>query len=223
MRNMNQRSGKKSTRQQRAEQKQLVKEQKRGNHQILLVTYGIVIIFLCMAGYLTYFTAVDGKEVINNSHNKRQQILAEKIVKGSVLSKDGEVLAETRTDSKGNEYRYYPEKKKFCHVVGRTDNSLTGIELSECYPMLTSHTNPLKQLANTLRGEKSQGDSVVTTLDADLQRTAYDALGDHRGAVVALEPSTGKILAMVSKPASDPNTVLEDWKSLVKDDDEESK
>lgn len=223
MRNMNQRSGKKSTRQQKAEQKQLVKEQKRGNRQILLVTYGVVIIFLCMAGYLTYFTAVDGKEVINNSHNKRQQILAEKIVKGSVLSKDGEVLAETRTDSKGNEYRYYPEKKKFCHVVGRTDNSLTGIELSECYPMLTSHTNPLKQLANTLRGEKSQGDSVVTTLDVDLQRTAYDALGDHRGAVVALEPSTGKILAMVSKPAYDPNTVLEDWKSLVKDDDEESK
>lgn len=52
------------------------------------------------------------------------------------------------------------------------------------------------------------GDSVYTTLDAGLQRVAYDALGDYRGAVVALEPDTGKILAMVSKPAYDPNTVL---------------
>ena len=175
-----------------------------------------------MAGYLAYFTAVESEEIINNSHNKRQEILAEKVTKGSIYASDGTVLAETVTNKKGEEYRYYPEKKKFCHVVGRTDNSMTGIELSQCYPMLTSHTNPLRQLSDTLRGDKSPGDSVFTTLDTDLQRTAYDALGGYRGAVMALEPSTGKILAMVSKPAYDPNTVLEDWESLVKDDEEES-
>lgn len=88
-------------------------------------------LFLAMAGYLAYFTAVDSEKVINNSHNKRQKILAEKITKGSIYSQDGEVLAETVTDDDGNEYRSYPEKKKFCHVVGRTDNSMTGIELSQ--------------------------------------------------------------------------------------------
>ena len=81
------------------------------------------------------------------------------------------MLAETVTDDDGNEYRSYPEKKKFCHVVGRTDNSMTGIELSQCYPMLTSHMNPFTQLGNTLRGEKNIGDSVYTTLDAGLQRS----------------------------------------------------
>ena len=204
-------------------QKQLQKERKRGNRQILFITYAFVTLFLAMAGYLAYFTAVDSEKVINNSHNKRQKILAEKITKGSIYSQDGEVLAETVTDDDGNEYRSYPEKKKFCHVVGRTDNSMTGIELSQCYPMLTSHVNPFTQLGNTLRGEKNMGDSVYTTLDAGLQRVAYDALGDYRGAVVALEPDTGKILAMVSKPAYDPNTVLKNWQSLVRDDEEESK
>ena len=108
-------------------QKQLQKERKRGNRQILFITYAFVTLFLAMAGYLAYFTAVDSEKVINNSHNKRQKILAEKITKGSIYSQDGEVLAETVTDDDGNEYRSYPEKKKFCHVVGRTDNSMTEL------------------------------------------------------------------------------------------------
>ena len=57
------------------------------------------------------------------------------------------------------------------------------------------------------RIRKYQGDNVVTTLDADLQEAAYDALGANKGAVVVMDPSTGKILAMVSKPDFDPNTV----------------
>ena len=62
---------------------------------------------------------------------------------------------------------------------------------------------------------KNLGDSVVTTLDMELQQAAYAALGDRRGAVIAMEPDTGKILAMVSKPGYDPNTLLQDWASLT--------
>ena len=62
------------------------------------------------------------------------------------------------------------------------------------------------------------GDTVVSTLNADLQTTAYNSLGDRRGAVVALEPSTGKILALVSKPDFDPNTISENWDTLVNDE-----
>ncbi len=99
---------------------------------------------------------------------------------------------------------------------------MTGVELSQCYPLLTSHSNPLKQLAVTFRGEKNLGDDVYTTLDAGLQQAAYNALGNYKGAVVALEPSTGKILAMVSKPGYNPNTVEEDWDSLVEDENSQS-
>lgn len=60
---------------------------------------------------------------------------------------------------------------------------------------------------------------MVTTLDVKIQEAAYDALGSSKGAVVAIEPSTGKILAMVSKPDFDPNTVSEEWEDLSSNDD----
>lgn len=63
------------------------------------------------------------------------------------------------------------------------------------------------------------GDSVVTTLNLELQEAAYDALGNYKGAVVVMEPSTGKILAMVSKPDFDSNTVAENWDFLNTDQD----
>jgi len=195
---------------------------KRGNRQILVLTYGISIVFLCMAGYLAYFMAFKSQQVINNPYNKRQEVLARKVRKGDIVSADGKVLAETVTDQNGNETRYYPYGEMFCHIVGRSENSMTGIEGRQCYPLLTSHANPLKRLTNALRGEKNRGDTVVTTLNYDLQKTAYQALNGRKGAIVAIEPSTGKILAMVSMPAYNPNSVRQDWETLISGDDEES-
>jgi peptidoglycan glycosyltransferase len=66
------------------------------------------------------------------------------------------------------------------------------------------------------------GDTVVSSLSASLQETAYYALGDRKGAVVVMEPSTGRILAMVSKPDFDPNTIADDWDTLVNDENNSS-
>ena len=77
-------------------------------------------------------------------------------------------------------------------------------------------------MKNEFRDRKNTGDTVVSTLDAGLQVTAYNALGDRRGAVVALEPSTGKILVQVSKPDFDPNTIAENWDWLVSDENNSS-
>lgn len=199
------------------------RQERRGNSQIMILTYITATVFLCMAGYFTYFMVTKSQKVINNPYNKRQEALAKKIQRGKILSSDGKVLARTRTDENGKDTRIYPYGKIFCHVVGRSSNSMTGVEREYCYPLLTSHANPLEQLVNTFKGEKSPGDQVVTTLDADLQQVAYDALGNHKGAVIAMEPSTGKILSMVSKPAYNPNTVSENWDTLVNASQENSK
>ena len=61
----------------------------------------------------------------------------------------------------------------------------------------------------------------MTTLNYNLQETAYDGMGSYDGAVVALEPSTGKILAMVSKPDFNPNSIAKDWDSLISGDSSE--
>lgn len=63
---------------------------------------------------------------------------------------------------------------------------------------------------------------MVTTLDSTLQETAYQALGNYDGAVVVMEPSTGKVLAMVSKPDFDPNTIAADWDSIISEDNNNS-
>ena len=54
-------------------------------------------------------------------------------------------------------------------------------------------------------------------MDVALQNTANQALGENKGAVIAMEPSTGKILAVVSKPDFDPNTIAENWDEIVAD------
>ena len=61
--------------------------------------------------------------------------------------------------------------------------------------------NLVEQAVNELSDVKNLGDQVVTTLDVGLQQAASDALGDRKGAVVVMEPDTGKILAMVSSRA----------------------
>lgn len=199
-------------------------EKRGGNREILVVTYMLSALFLGLIGYFVYFMAVQSKDVINNSYNQRQTILAKRVVRGKILGRKGEVLAETVSDGKGGETRSYPYGRLFTHVVGHSSQGKTGVELSENFNLLTSNDNPVTNFQKKLDGKKTIGDNAITTLDVDLQRVAYDALGNHKGAIVVMEPSTGKILAMVSKPDYDPSPASLDiqWNSLVADANEES-
>jgi peptidoglycan glycosyltransferase len=175
-----------------------------------------------MMGYFTYFLIVRSDEVINSTYNKRQEVLAERIIRGEILSADGEILAKTLVDEEGNETREYPFGDMFAHVVGRISKGKTGIEESENIRMLTTNINSIEVMYSDLIGEKSPGDNVITTLDTKLQQVAYDALGNRRGAVVVMEPATGKIIAMVSNPTYDPNKVDDLWEEMIADEDAKS-
>ncbi|WP_310605144.1 peptidoglycan D,D-transpeptidase FtsI family protein [Anaerosporobacter sp.] len=192
------------------------------NREILVVTYIFIGLFVLLLVNFSHFLFADSKSVINNTYNKRQDLLAERIVRGQILGNNGEILAQTIEDDDGNSKRVYPYKDLFVHVVGRFDKGKTGIELSENFNLLTSNANPLEKVFNELSEKKNIGDNIVTTLDVELQKVAYDALGNHRGAVVVIEPSTGKILAMVSKPDYDPNQINSLWEDLVADSENNS-
>ena len=194
------------------------KKEPKSNKVILAVTYLGAALFLGLAGYMGYFLQVQRETVINNSYNARLDSFANRVVRGRILAADGTVLAENRTDGEGNEPRIYPFGMVFDHVVGYSSNGKTGIESLANFYLLTSHVNLAEQVVNELGGAKSQGDDVYTTLDPELQQAAWAALGDHRGAVIAMEPDTGKILAMVSKPGYDPNTLAQDWEVLNADE-----
>lgn len=188
------------------------------NRNILRLAYVVVGVFVCMIAYMVYFMQAESETVINNPYNARLNLLSDRVVRGSILSSDGQVLARTAIGEDGGEKREYPFGSLFAHVVGYSDNGKTGLESAANFYLLSSHINLAEQIANELADIKSPGDNVVTTLDAEIQKAASDLLGDRRGAVVVMEPDTGKILAMVSKPGFDPNTLAADWDALTADE-----
>ena len=180
-----------------------------------------MLLFVALMGYLVYFNVVRAKEIVNSSYNERQNNFAEQVVRGNITDRNGNVLAETQFAEDGSEYRYYPYGDVFAHVVGYSDPDYgkNGLEATENFDLLTSNAFFLEKLKNEFQNQKDMGDTVVTTLDANLQQAAYDALGANKGAVVVMEASTGKILSMMSKPSYDPNMIASQWEYLNADEE----
>ncbi len=191
----------------------------RSNKNILVATCIFLAVFVGMIGYLVYFQLVEAGNIINNPYNKRQEVLAKKVLRGQILASDGSVLATSVIDTDGNEIRYYPYGRLMCHTLGYVGNGGSGLENSAAYYMLTSNENIWDIISNDLSGQKHKGDSVVTTLDVELSNAAYDALAGNYGSVIIIEPDSGKILTMVSTPDFDPNTIDEDWDIVSKDEE----
>ena len=192
------------------------------NLEFLIITYLFLAIFIGMIGYFVYFQLVKSESIINSSYNSRLDLYAEHVVRGDITTADGTVLAKTTVNDDGSETREYPYGRMFAHVVGYMNNGKGGLESQYNFNLLRSHSFFLTQIINDLKDQKNTGDTLVTTLDYDVQKAAYDALGDRDGAVVVMEPKTGKILAMVSKPDYDPNNIAEDWDELTAEESESS-
>ncbi|MBE5870849.1 MAG: penicillin-binding protein 2 [Lachnospiraceae bacterium] len=185
--------------------------------EYFIITYLFVFLMLALMGNLVYYIMKDSETVINNSYNTRQEILATKNIRGKILSRDGDILAQTGRNEQGVEIRYYPYKDIFCHVVGYATKGKSGIELSENINLLTSNDPILVRIQNEVDSVKNYGDNVVTTLDVGLQKACYEALGAYDGAIIVSDPKTGEILAMVSKPGYDPNEINAIWDKLIND------
>lgn len=184
----------------------------------MIVTYVFVFLFLLMAGYMIWLNAAERKELQANVNNTKQDSTSENVIRGSIVTEDGTTLASTSVSEDGTLIRYYPYENVFAHVVGYASNGKSGLEAYANSQLLSSHISLVDQLRSEEKGEKVQGDTVVVTLDPALQQAAYYALGSYKGAVVVMEPDSGKILAMISKPDFNPNTISQDWDSMVTDE-----
>lgn len=217
-----QQNSKKSPDRERDRRKQNGGKADRGqNREFAWITYFFVILFIALMGYLIYFTIVRAKTFVNSPYNQRQDSFSQRVIRGNITDRNGNVLALTNVSEDGTETRSYPYGSLFSHVVGYSDPDYgkTGIESAENFDLLTSNAFFMEKIQNMLNGNKNQGDTVVTTLDADLQQAAYNALGDYKGAVVIMEADTGKILTLVSKPDFDPNDIASDWEYLNTDEE----
>jgi len=193
-----------------------------GRKTILSIVYIFVGLFALMMGYFAYFLLIKSDDMINSTYNLRHDVLAKRVIRGKIMSADGKVLAETIADNEDNEIRSYPYNDMYAHVVGRVMRGRSGIEEVENITLLTAYSNSTEAMYNDLVGVKNPGNNVISTLNHKLSKVAYNALGDNKGAVVVLEPRTGKILVLVSKPSYDPNDIEQNWEMLSEDSDNES-
>jgi peptidoglycan glycosyltransferase len=167
--------------------------------------------------YLSYIQVVQSDYLAGHPLNRRTAAAAEKVERGTVFDRRGEKLAYSEKDGDGRYVRHYPYGAIAAHVVGYSSSRYgqSGVE-SAFNGELSGMTNPERRFGPiTGLWSAKAGNSVTLTLDGDLQETAYRALGNRRGAVVAIAPRSGAVLAMVSRPAFEPEAVDEDWKEIV--------
>ncbi len=180
-----------------------------------IVSYLSVALFIGLISYMIYFQIVKSEELLNSPLNKRQDEVEAQVIRGSILDAEGTPLAVTSMDDYGDPYRQYPYGALFAHTVGYGVYGGSGLESSHNNDLIHSHMSIVNQVQNDLSEEKKPGDNLVSTMHSDLQQAAWEALNGFAGTAVVMEAKTGNVLANVSSPAFDPNTVEEDWEWLT--------
>jgi penicillin-binding protein A len=170
----------------------------------------VTILFAALIAWTSRWTVFEAEELRDNALNRRELLEEQRIKRGPIRARDGTVLAGSRPGPGGTYSRRYPTSTLFAHPVGYSFLSVgrTAIEQAK-NDELTGEQDDLSSVVDQLAGKEPKGDEVITTLDPEAQKVALDALGDNRGAVVVLEPSTGEIRVMASKPTFDPNELRE--------------
>ncbi len=183
--------------------------------------------FVALVGMLAYWQVYARESLANNPENGLQTQRAIETPRGLILAGDGEtVLARSvgREGESGTVYdRVYPQGELFSNVVGywSTKYGATGIEIGENSELSgTAEPATLDELINQMTGGPQPGNNVVLTLNPELQRVAYEGLASSttgRGAIVAVDPENGEVLAMASSPSFDPNNIDHRFPELSRD------
>ena len=181
-----------------------------------------LIFFIALISYITYFYMFNSEKAVASTFNKRLWAERNKVLRGTIYDKDMKALTKSTKINEVSQKQQYLEGEVFAHAIGYMDPvyGLTGLEKKyDAELMGAGDTGVSKYLSFGKKEEEKVGNGLRTTLDYELQKKAFDLLGDNRGAVVALNPKTGEVLAMVSKPSYDPNNLSKNWKGITSNKD----
>jgi peptidoglycan glycosyltransferase len=191
------------------------------NGQIKRVAAVAMALLVALIVATTYWQTWARPALAERQDNEIQRVAQFEIRRGVILTPSRVVARNQPRVVKGKTYyfRRYPQGKLAAHVVGYSTaaRSRTGLERS-LNDYLTGSVRSLSSLVDQsldkLGGKPIVGDSVRLTLDLNGQKAAFEALGDNCGAVVALDPRTGKLRVMASTPSYDPNQVENDFAKI---------
>lgn len=184
------------------------------------VAFGLLGLLVILFIYLSYIQVVQSEFLSMHPLNRRIIEVSRNIQYGMIADRNGEKLAYSKKI--GDIFkREYPYAAIAAQVVGY--DSITygksGLESTFNGELAGNNISIAHLGAISHLFTNKAGNNVILTLDANLQEIAYKALGNHKGAVVAINPKTGEILAMVSKPSFDPNQIDQQWNNISTDED----
>jgi len=193
------------------------------NKRIIRVMVGLCSLFLALVVYLKFIQLFKSKSLIANTYNRRQVKIEENTARGNIYDRNGVLLAYSEKNGEQQE-RIYPFGPLYSHAIGYNskvygkslieaayNRELLGInEYSQVFGMASSSNYP---------GRK--GDNIYLTIDHELQALGGELLQGRKGAVVAMDPKTGEVLALVSSPSFNPGAkeLEKNWQVMVESQD----
>jgi penicillin-binding protein A len=193
------------------------------NAEIRRVAFVALVLVGALVVGTTYWQAWAAGDLAARQDNAIKRVAEFKVKRGLIYAADGSVLATNRVvKSNGQTFylRRYRQGSLLSNVVGYSTQgrSRAGLERSMNDYLTGSNANlqtVLERTVNGLVGRTIKGNALVLTVDPAVQRTAVQALGSNCGAAVAIEPSTGRVLAMATSPRYDANAVERNFGKIV--------
>jgi peptidoglycan glycosyltransferase len=172
---------------------------------------GIFFVALALALILnlTYLQVFGQNSLRENPANTRRLNEEYGIARGRIITADGLVAAESLESEGPFKYqRFYPLSWLLSHTVGYDSPQFGRSGLEQEYNDYLLGRKPSQGWVEEMTSSREEGHDLVITIDSGVQEAAAQALGERRGAVAAVNPKTGAVLAMYSWPAYDPNALV---------------
>jgi penicillin-binding protein A len=171
----------------------------------------MLLMFLALFASTSVIQVVQAESLSENPRNTRALYDSYQVQRGSIIASGAAIASSVRSDDVYAWQRVYVDGDMWAPVTGYINPALgaaTGMEQAMNQELSgTAGSQFLARIERILTGQPPRGSNVELTLNAEVQRAAYEALGDLQGAVVAIEPSTGRVLAMVTSPSFDTNVL----------------
>ncbi|NKQ23487.1 peptidoglycan D,D-transpeptidase FtsI family protein [Streptomyces galbus] len=176
--------------------------------RVSVFTLLLVFALLVRATWVQFY---EGRALADDQHNRRNAIQTYAEPLGNIVVAGRAVTGSAVTEGSDLKYRRtYTDGPLYAAVTGYASQAYAPTQLEGIYADLLNGTDTrLKTVLDTVTNKRADPGNVVTTIDPDVQKAAYDALGDTKGGAVAIDPRTGRILAAVSTPSYDPSTLTD--------------